>query len=105
MIQKFWGEMSGTSAASPVFASLISMINSKRLKNGKGPLGFVNPLLYKLKKGVGNDIVNGMNQSSSCSQGFKAIEGWDPATGLGSPNFEILIEQMVEVGSEDIKIE
>ena len=53
--------MSGTSAAAPVYASLFAMINSKRLENGQGPLGFVNPLLYKLKKGVGNDIVNGMN--------------------------------------------
>ena len=88
--------MSGTSAASPVFASLLEMINSKRLMNGKGPLGFVNPFLYKLKKGVGNDIVIGMNQSSSCSQGFKAIEGWDPATGIGSPNFQVLMEQMIE---------
>ena len=60
-IQKFWGLMSGTSAAAPVYASLFAMINSKRLEKGKGPLGFVNPLLYKLKKGVGNDIVNGMN--------------------------------------------
>lgn len=33
----------GTSAATPVVASMLSMINDARLSIGKRPIGFINP--------------------------------------------------------------
>jgi len=75
----------GTSASAPTFASIINRINEERIKTGKGPVGFVNPTLYK-NPGVLNDIVNGTNPGCG-SQGFRAVRGWDPVTGLGTPNF------------------
>ena len=36
----------GTSCASPIFASVISLINDALLTAGKSPLGFLNPFLY-----------------------------------------------------------
>ena len=36
-----------------------------------------------------NDIVNGSNANCK-SGGFKAVPGWDPVTGLGSPDFKAL---------------
>lgn len=83
--------MTGTSAAAPVFAAVLAMINAKREQEGKSALGFVNPLLYSLKNGVGQDITEGENKASGCKHGFKATEGWDPATGLGTPNFSALL--------------
>ena len=68
------------------------MVNAKREEEGKSALGFVNPLLYSLKNGVGQDITEGENKASNCSEGFKATEGWDPATGLGTPNFATLLK-------------
>lgn len=37
----------GTSAATPTFAAIMSLLNSQQLKAGKKPLGFLNPWLYQ----------------------------------------------------------
>lgn len=37
----------GTSAATPISAGFISMINDMRLNKGLKQLGFLNPLIYK----------------------------------------------------------
>ncbi|KAG4030402.1 hypothetical protein MFRU_012g01380 [Monilinia fructicola] len=75
----------GSSLASPLFASVFTLINEERLAIGKGPIGFVNPTLYKNAWAL-NDIVNGTNVGCG-TEGFSAVEGWDPATGLGTPNY------------------
>jgi len=76
----------GTSAATPVVAALIALLNDYRLSVGLPTLGFLNPVLYK--KGIAgfNDITQGGNIGCG-TEGFNATEGWDPVTGLGSPNF------------------
>ncbi|MCJ1400607.1 hypothetical protein MMC11_003813 [Xylographa trunciseda] len=63
----------GTSLASPLFASVLTLINEERFKAGKGPVGFVNPTLYK-NPGVLNDITNGTNVGCG-SEGFHAAKG------------------------------
>ncbi|KAG0236470.1 hypothetical protein BGW42_003376 [Actinomortierella wolfii] len=75
----------GTSASAPIFASIVALINDKLLAQGKKPLGFLNPYIYS-KPGLFNDITTGSNPSCN-STGFSAKTGWDPVTGLGSPNF------------------
>ncbi|KAJ5346446.1 Peptidase S8/S53 subtilisin/kexin/sedolisin [Penicillium brevicompactum] len=75
----------GASLSSPLFASVLSLINEERLAKGKSPVGFVNPVLYAHPE-VLNDITNGTNVGCG-SDGFSAIRGWDPATGLGTPNY------------------
>jgi tripeptidyl-peptidase-1 len=69
------------SASAPIFASTIALLNSQRLV----PLGFLNPWLY-LESGVLNDVTTGSNPGCS-TNGFTAAAGWDPVTGLGTPNF------------------
>ena len=82
--------VSGTSCASPTFAGIVSLLNDVRLMSGKSTLGFLNPLLYQTLKGKGFiDVTEGSNGGSRC-EGFKAIKGWDPASGWGGPNFGIL---------------
>ena len=39
----------GTSLSSPIFGSVITLINEERTAIGKGPVGFVNPVLYERK--------------------------------------------------------
>ncbi|KUI56412.1 Aorsin [Cytospora mali] len=80
----------GTSASCPIFASLINRIVEERLAIGKGPLGFINPVLYQNPQ-VLNDITNGTNPGCG-TDGFEAVEGWDPATGLGTPNYPKLLD-------------
>ena len=81
----------GTSCSAPTVAGIISLLNDVRLNEGKGTLGFFNPLLYKLNGEGFFDITKGENYGNNIfCDGFKAIEGWDPASGWGSPNFGIL---------------
>ena len=43
---KIYG-VGGTSASSPLFASVITLLNEERLSAGKKPIGFLNPTIYK----------------------------------------------------------
>jgi tripeptidyl-peptidase-1 len=76
----------GTSASSPSFAALISVINDYLLSNGGSTLGFINPLLYGDGRAALWDVTQGYNPGCD-SDGFPAAEGWDPTTGLGTLNF------------------
>ena len=92
--------IAGTSASTPAVAGMFSLINDVRLRNNLPSLGFVNPLLYRLAEQfphVFHDVTNGVNNCSAipekcCPYGFEATEGWDPATGVGTPNVTALIE-------------
>ncbi|KAH9023489.1 subtilisin-like protein [Lactarius pseudohatsudake] len=89
--------VSGTSASSPVVGSMIAMINDARLVVGKGPVGFVNPAIYHPKFAHAfNDITAGTNPGCGTG-GFTAVRGWDPVTGLGTPNFKKLLHLFLEL--------
>ena len=75
----------GTSASSPTFGSIITLINEQRANSGKGPVGFINPTLYA-NPSMMNDITSGGNQGCGTA-GFTAVTGWDPVTGLGTANY------------------
>ena len=80
----------GTSAASPVFGAVVARLNELRLAKGGQPLGFVNPLLYAHPEAF-HDVTLGENKGVG-DVGFKAAKGWDPATGLGTPDFAKLMK-------------
>ncbi|RDB20085.1 Tripeptidyl-peptidase sed3 [Hypsizygus marmoreus] len=87
----------GTSASSPTFAGIVALLNDVRLSKKLPPLGFLNPLLYSVDSSAFNDITVGHN--SGCgTTGFNATRGWDPVTGLGTPNFGILAKLVVQKG-------
>ncbi|EJD51478.1 subtilisin-like protein [Auricularia subglabra TFB-10046 SS5] len=79
----------GTSASSPVFASMIALLNDERAGRGLPPLGFLNPWLYGPAKDAFIDITEGSNPACG-SAGFPARSGWDPVTGLGTPSYPAL---------------
>lgn len=69
-IQQSLGPLSGTSAATPTFGTLVACANAERSKAGKSPLGFINPVLYKAgSAGIGTDVVSGNNKDPSCPAG------------------------------------
>ncbi|KAH9161633.1 peptidase S8/S53 domain-containing protein [Lactarius sanguifluus] len=84
--------VSGTSCAAPTVAGIIAMLNDYLISEGKDPLGFLNPWLYTTDEGMFglNDIKSGSNPGCD-TDGFTAIPGWDPATGLGTPDFSKLL--------------
>ncbi|PKI84695.1 hypothetical protein MVES_001143 [Malassezia vespertilionis] len=81
--------VSGTSAAVPLFAAVIGLLNDARIANGMPRLGFLNPLLYAHLPDAFNDVLSGSNPSCG-TPGFTAAPGWDAPTGFGSPNFTAL---------------
>lgn len=50
--------------------------------------GFLNPFIYQNPSAF-QDVTKGTNNDGH-SHGFKAVKGWDAATGMGTPNFEAL---------------
>ncbi|KAI0713828.1 family S53 protease [Earliella scabrosa] len=82
--------VSGTSCSSPAFASVISLINDRLAAAGKSPLGFLNPFLYSSGASALNDVTTGSNPGCG-TNGFPAKAGWDPVTGLGTPDFNKLL--------------
>ena len=87
--------VAGTSCASPTAAGVIALLNDRRLQQGKSSLGFLNPLLYKHADAL-NDITSGVNEgcSSFGGGGYPAAVGWDPVTGLGTPNYEKMAQAL-----------
>ncbi|CDO72763.1 hypothetical protein BN946_scf184994.g16 [Trametes cinnabarina] len=76
----------GTSASSPIFASIIALLNDELITAGKPPLGFLNPWLYTTAASAFTDITSGNNPGCG-TNGFPAEAGWDPVSGLGTPNY------------------
>jgi kumamolisin len=71
----------GTSAVAPLWAGLIALINQKL----KRRVGFINPLLYGNAPAL-RDVTVGNNKVGADKIGYSAAPGWDPCTGLGSPD-------------------
>lgn len=82
-----WIKLGGTSLATPLWAALIARLNQNLGFN----LGFINPFLYQLIESKAfNQILIGNNNL------YVGGYGWNPCTGLGTPNGEALLELLKE---------
>ena len=108
--QTGWYDIGGTSLSCPQWAGLVAIADqlNKASHPSEFGLGLINPALYKLGAnpakygadffdiahtagaGVPND-----NQGDPSVPGFPAGPGWDPVTGLGTPNAAALIPDLV----------
>mmetsp|Transcript_128668 Transcript_128668/g.358235 ORF Transcript_128668/g.358235 Transcript_128668/m.358235 type:complete len:354 (+) Transcript_128668:81-1142(+) len=92
--------MDGTSASAPAFAAMVSLLNSEQLGKGRPPLGFLNPWLYRTYQRHSEAFIDvvvgdtGSTEAQICEWGWRAVPGWDPATGLGVPLFAELRERL-----------
>jgi tripeptidyl-peptidase-1 len=107
--------LEGTSCSAPTFSGIIGLLNDARLRAGLQPMGFLNPWLYGTASSALNDITRGAsagcNGLSSFNQSslpggavipgasWQAVAGWDPVTGLGTPNFPKLLSIAVPTSS------
>lgn len=81
----------GTSAAAPLWAALIARLN----EGLKARCGFLNSVLYgRFSTGVLRDITVGNNGA------YTAGPGWDPCTGLGTPNGIQLFQALSGEGAQ-----
>ncbi len=81
----------GTSAAAPLWAGLVALINQKL----KGRVGFINPQIYDMAADAGafHDVTDGNNRVSYkgfVDVGYDAGPGWNACGGLGSPDGRML---------------
>ena len=80
----------GTSFAAPMWAGYLALANQQLLANGSATtLGFINPILYAI--GLGSNYDTDFHDITVGSNGYSATEGYDLATGWGSPNGSGLI--------------
>ncbi len=85
-----WLAAGGTSAAAPIVAAGILLVDQGLKQQGKAPFGGV-PETYTLANHPGrfhpfNDITRGDNLF------YHATSGWDYTTGWGSPNFNDILQ-------------
>ncbi|KAK3937828.1 putative Tripeptidyl-peptidase sed1 [Diplogelasinospora grovesii] len=89
-----WWLIGGTSLSSPVWGAVLTLVNEQRIAAGKGPVGYIHPTLYAHPEAF-TDITVGSNPGCG-SPGFPAAKGWDPVSGLGSPNFPVLLKVLLD---------
>ncbi|KAL2267909.1 hypothetical protein VTJ83DRAFT_5186 [Remersonia thermophila] len=86
-----YSSVMGTSASTPVVAAMVALVNDARLRAGKPPLGWLNPLLYQQEvRRVLRDVTVGTSLGcwfdGTDEPGWEAVEGYDAVTGLGTVN-------------------
>lgn len=89
----------GTSAGGPLWAGLTAIANQMAGHS----LGYLNPALYTVAAGANysrdfHDITVGNNSTNDKGvsvTGYDAVAGWDPITGLGTPNAQYLLPDLI----------
>ena len=92
----------GTSASTPLWAGVIALADQVAGRH----LGFVNPTIYAIARSDAyhrafHDVVTGDNSvlwPSGVIVGYNSHPGWDPVTGLGSPNAQHLVPLIAHPG-------
>lgn len=82
----------GTSAVAPLWAALMAMVNQQMVTSGSSAVGFANPVLYQNSSDF-HDITQGNNGT------YDAGPGWDPCSGLGSPNGTEILDAFTTVAT------
>uniref|UniRef100_A0A6C0JZN7 Peptidase S53 domain-containing protein n=1 Tax=viral metagenome TaxID=1070528 RepID=A0A6C0JZN7_9ZZZZ len=104
-----WNCIGGTSAAAPIFAGMLSIANQQRFNSGKSaltttypkfqvPSNNVQQCLYNpdLYKSMFADVVIGtcVGTGENSQIKFSAVQNFDIATGLGSPNCAVMCNNL-----------
>jgi tripeptidyl-peptidase I len=82
-----------TGMSALIFGTLVSNINNIRLGQGRAPMGFLNPWIYREGAEALADITNGHDwgcTSALPGSQWNAVPGWDPVSGFGTPDFGVM---------------
>jgi subtilase family serine protease len=98
------GSYSGTGAAAALWGGLIALAD----QYAHHDLGFVNPAIYRIARGPSyhqafHDITSGSNIQALAypagTAGYRAGPGWDPVTGWGTPDAQVLVPLLARLAS------
>jgi len=92
----------GTSGSTPLWGGVVALAD----QYARHDLGFVNPALYRIAGSPAypqafHDVTVGTNTitiGSVTITGYQAGPGWDPVTGWGSPNAQVLVPLLAACG-------
>jgi subtilase family serine protease len=91
----------GTSASAPLWAGIIALADQYAHRH----LGFVNPAIYQIARGsqyhqAFHDVTAGPSNTAefppTTITGYRAGPGWDPVTGWGSPDAQVLVPLLAQ---------
>jgi subtilase family serine protease len=93
----------GTSASAPLWAGIIALADQYAGRH----LGSVDPVIYRIALSAQyhqafHDVTTGDNTASFppvTIAGYRAAPGWDPVTGWGSPDANVLVPLLARYGS------
>ncbi len=94
-----WINVGGTSAAAPLWAGSTALINQYLLSKSKPVIGNANPALYSVFNAQPStppfhDINSGDNLY------YPATSGYDMASGIGSPDINIMAQDLVALNGQ-----
>jgi len=79
------GQVGGTSAATPLWAGTVALVNQDLVKKGLREVGFANPALYWMGQNSATLSAKPFHDVSAGNNlAYDAGTGWDFATGWGS---------------------
>jgi subtilase family serine protease len=90
----------GTSASAPFWAGIIALADQSAGRH----LGFINPAIYRIareSRAAFHDVTTGDNTvhyPGGTVNGYSAGPGWDPVTGWGSPDAQVLVPLLAADG-------
>ena len=95
-----WYDIGGTSLSCPQWAGMAAIAD----QIAGHDLGLINPALYRLASDPAtygsayHDVTVGNNQADPDVPGYPATTGWDPVTGLGTPDAARLLPALAAAG-------
>ena len=105
------GTVGGTSAASPLWAGFMALVNQQAATYGKPAAGFVNPAIYAIGKGsytsytsCFHDITSGNTFNDHNPVKYAAQIGYDLCTGWGTPTGINTINALAGIGTNDFTL-
>ena len=95
-----WQYFGGTSAAAPLWAGFMAVVNERAVERTGAVIGLPTPAIYSIERSgicetCFHDVTTGNNSSLDNLTGYSAVPGYDLCTGWGTPNGEPLIDALV----------
>ena len=85
----------GTSQSAPIWAGLAAVMDQYLIAHGGRPLGAVNPLLYRVASGAVRPAFRDVSLGANAVD--VATPGYDLVTGLGPPNVDNLVRNLLDI--------